>query len=1716
MTDQDLIQLVRQKTPDEFTAAELTRLRQRLNESADLRAALAGQLLLESRLAQVLGNVGFSVDAILARQPSTAGARESLTLPLVGIAAALLLLGLMAAVIVNSMRTPANSVDGEQRITFESSIRPKIQSNDSQLESTATDTKRPVPNNDSPPTVPDPQPTPPTEGENSVASDPPPPAELPLTIEAESFARGNVQIDSDEFGTKEITVIRSDASPSFAEYDVDLAAAASLRLKLRYASFDSRPLTLKINGHELATIAGEQTGGHFSDRQKWFTVGPYEFAQGKNTIRLETLAKFPQLDQFVVTAESPPEPVAAVVTPPSVPSGALPVPPKAPWHDVIASADEPPALADICFAEFDTAKSLPQPDDLQQWFDPVAGQLQKIFRQRTKLGECGAFEGLLRLKAPWTNDSALRMALEDYNRMRIHLFSGEVGVTLAYYENENFRWTGYQTTRQPGEPKPERFFLTATDEGRCLHTEIRFGGPFEIRHHDGEVILSRGDVVLLRAPLAAAPTDVYFEGRAAFQGIALVRSKDFPAREPPPSIVADVPQPANLNWSEHLSEGTRLERLADGAIQLIADGVKQRAWISTPLTAAGVHEVVLQLDDVTVGAGVFLGREGQPPREVVRILKNQRDGQMCISLRGDDDSAQADFGAIHERVVPFAGSQIWVRLLFGCGTLRWWASSDGVHWAAAEEPRSYLAGGITRVGLHCVANQAACRITLRRITWRRLDQFAALDDGQLLNQVPPLPDNRMETWITAVTQSQPADADVGAWRRACALRTLGAGCNRELGNLLVALLLDDAAARKLPAEQQLALLNESALLCDLDNNTLLATVQRYYELGLSLYREQDERPYSFVRHALMTAPIATRPNYRVAGEDAIRVELIQLLAAGKWNETVEFCRQLKFFQQHQQAPLVDWAETTALRELPRRTGSELVASRREDWRQPLEEELSKEAYNVLAELQAVLDSEAYEDAARSLAALEPSVFTGVAPHAVDRQLLVSLPAAIRLAMRDYPELERVINNRFGPLAQLRVRQAIAAADVAAVELAAVQFAALPAAAEARQWLGDRALSSGWFARALAEYHRAEKTAGRLQKPELAARIRLAAAMLGQDVGTPVTWTVSFGETRLAAAEFESLVGEMRGRAGNPDQQAVAQDDALPSFLAPPPTGFEIQRRSRLDGSAGEDPNAEITRHVQRLKVDWVDRQLAVVVDGDVAFVSNRFQLAAYDLQTGQRKWQSPRPPGKMLRSQDWTMTAMRPLITGPRIIVRQLYEQGPMLVCLDKNSGQIVWTAKQTPEEFLVSDPLLIQDQLVGLTILKTDQRQHLLRLTQFAPDTGEVLGQRELLRLRESWWTRRYCAVTPLADALVANLGGVTLCCDVSGQLRWVRQQLVLPTEEESTWVTQFFDRPLLNAGRLYIAQPGVRQIACLDPDTGSQYWQSVLPDVQRFVGIVGGRLIVRAADGILALDLNTGNVAWRHAATDLLDAQLCGGAGGVVYSRRQAVDGNPNNKRPRLVWLDPATGQQRASTDLTGLEDGDPRLGPLISYHDRLWTFFGRGQNDPNRDVVELIPKGAAATKWPLAAAPDKWLRHIALPLHQAAADVLPQWQLLSARDGDQTGLVSDAWGEKDVVCLRSSQDIPVVWGRMLRIPQSGTAKLRLRVANDAQQIWKLRVKLGDELIWESELNDQTQPDRWKQFDVDLSQLAGRQGWLTVTCQHEAGGDQRKVFWKLLEVVL
>lgn len=124
-----------------------------------------------------------------------------------------------------------------------------------------------------------------------------------LTIEAESFQRGNATIDDGKYGYGAgIGVILSPQPPVHAEYDFKMDAAGEYQVDIRYASVDSRPIRVVVDGVVLSNRAADVTTGGFDPaHQQWQPIGLVHLEAGKHVMRVESLATLPHIDQFSLT-----------------------------------------------------------------------------------------------------------------------------------------------------------------------------------------------------------------------------------------------------------------------------------------------------------------------------------------------------------------------------------------------------------------------------------------------------------------------------------------------------------------------------------------------------------------------------------------------------------------------------------------------------------------------------------------------------------------------------------------------------------------------------------------------------------------------------------------------------------------------------------------------------------------------------------------------------------------------------------------------------------------------------------------------------------------------------------------------------------------------------------------------------------------------------------------------------------------------------------------------------------------------------------------------------------------------------------------------------------------------------------------------------------------------------------------------------------------------
>ena len=1714
MTDEQLIELVQSKTPEELNLEELEALQQGLRQSAALREALLDRLHLEQYLGDALGRIEVSVDHILERARRQAPPGPSLGRLLGWGVACLLVLGGLAVWFSNRLEDPAVQQIAQQE--------PGLNAEEPAHVEPELNPEQPA----RPPQAPEAANAAAAKQDSATGSETQPAAAEPgavepgtaaapfrLAIQAEDFNRGNVEVDRRKYGGDFGIVYYRKPGQGFVEYDIDVPATGSYRLDLRYASDEVNPLKLKINGQEVPKqVADKDTGGWDGRGQKWHEAGVYPLVKGRNTLRLEMpeLAKkstrysrFPMLDQLAVSSSgklAPGEPVA-------------PVPPADPWQEVLASNDPPPAFAEVCFDDIDQNQAL-RAADLQRWLEQVEGQSLKIREQASS----SILEGLGRLRSPWREDLALRLALHDHHGLKLHFWNGGEGVTLWYYAYPP-TWAAYTTTRKSAAHQPETYALAATDN----HRFVRSGaGTFELRHAEGKLVMTRGDIALLTVPMPRPPEEVYFEGRASVRGLTLVRSQGLPADAAPRPTALLAKKPASMAWKLTVPDGAELKKLPAGPIELSAGKTKAVALASLPVQEHGLYEAIFELENPQPGTGIFLGDAQGRPLHQVGFFRDARSGATSFAFLAPGDNRTQSNHDLNQHPVPYALKRQWLRLVLGCGTLKCWTSADGEHWSRALAPLQNPDGlqAYSQLGLYCLSGDEPRQIRLLSVEVRELGAISELAPREVLERGLALTgdaDMDLGLWLQTVIENQPQGVEPNAWRRACAIRTLAAGPRTRLGIPLLMGLLEEGLARSAPGADRLRLLDEIALIAPTWEGAqfqelAVELARRYEHLGKRLAEQGEVQPYNAVGRALMTAPIMTDVALPIVPESLVRRELLGLIEQDRWEEVVALCQRLEYWNRsvdpgkrtsgrESLLALTEWAQGSAFRSLPaRRAGTATVL--RAEWRHPLVEVLSKEGYNILAEFNAALDGESYTDACQIISNSDPRGALGLLPDSKDTRLLVSLPAAVSMAMREHPRLRQTMNEQFGPRGRLRVQQAMAETDLTALEAATTQFNGTPAAAEAHLWLGDRALSSGDFTRAIGQYRFA--LAGNLPDSQVQPRLRLAAAMLGRDEGQPVTEPVVLADATLPAAEFERLVAEMLKRQVRDESRLPALKGTASPVSAPLPAQYEARRWAEFNGPVGE--NAQQVPYPDH---DWAGRQLSTLVADNTLYVGNRFQLSAYDLKSGQKRWDADQG-NQQGQTHSWPFMPMQPVAAGDRLFLRRIAKQGPELICLNDETGKVVWKAKLTHQ--VVSDPMLVQDQLFVLSAGVAHEPQYQVYLSCLDPLNGDVLSQRPLVQLRDAGNRQIFCQATVVDDRIVASVGGGVLCCDLLGQVRWLRRQTWLPQALDASWADQYRQPPLVVDGLVLVSQPGAGGIECLDLVTGRRRWQRVLPDFRRLIGVDGENLILETSAGLEGVAVQTGQVAWRREVGDLLHAAACGTGGGLLYACRQRIAADQS--RVALVWLDSESGAEHGRCAFSQLSDKTPFAGPLVMHEDRLWMFFGRGR-EATREIYELGRKGPL----PRAMLVDDALRHWNASsdalLSDAARAVLPGWTLLSGETDKQTRLHAEVRGRHDVLATLASTRRPTRFVRALKLPPGARAKLVLTVGHDPEGQWGLDVRVGGDSLLSQAIEPGSTKEGWRQIELDLSKYAGREEWLFV-CQRDAGKKPGYAYWQQMEVVL
>lgn len=1215
--------------------------------------------------------------------------------------------------------------------------------------------------------------------------------------------------------------------------------------------------------------------------------------------------------------------------PPTLPLEPPPAEPAPPTTAVVEPAPPSERFREVgLFAPAADDDATPDERSLGRWFAALDGVPLKLSSQPIDGTPCGRIEGIARLQRPLVAGAALRMHAADFTGVRIHVWSGDKGVTFDAFP-QPLQWQACATVRSGTLPLPSGYVTLGHDDGRMIRTTPAGVQAVELRYADGVVTLARGDVRLVEAPLDAPPTDVIFEGAATFRGIALVAALPLPPLRTPATRPAnDLLATGRDRWVRGGDASAGFNVHDDGTATLSAVDTKQPAWAVVPLPEAlGLREVVVRIEGATPGTGLVFGDAAGEPQSVLMFLANKNlPGVVQVQRKPPNDATLESAESPAAQPFMFVKDELWLRIRQCGGVQRLDMSADGDHWVMAAEPQPPCVA----IGVWAVPHPTARSITLaalRQGPVSRLESLCSADLRAAAVELPP--QGPLAAWFAAADAAKPPSADAGAWRRACGLKALAGGAAKDLAVDLLGLLFRESLGMELePAVRQDLLDDILARAPVADDPAAAARIASLFDaVGARLAADGEPRCFSAISHEQLAAALRSGQPFTAFSEPLARREILGLLGRGEWEAAGELLERLRFFgftAKPRNEAFFSWAAAVA------RSGIEgkpsLLAA---EWRPPLRVAPSKESLSVGAELDAALEGGDFADACRLFDAAAADGQVDLLGDRRDADLFMSLPVMVATAMRDEPGLLDTMRQDRERIAGLRVLEATATGDAAAVETTTVQFHGTRAAGKAHAWLADRALAAGRFAAAVRHF---EAAAASIPEDDERQQTRTRAAI---DLAR-----------RLDAASTPP---------------ALSRSPALAPAIAARP-------QARLEGDVGGNP-AGLPQPLAQggvdwppHAIDWVARQIAVLPLADRLLVSNRFQLASHDPATGVVQWRAGLG-GDVAGAHDLPGQAMRPIADAARVYVRRLRKAGPALAAFNKADGAAAWELPPAPDGQFVSDPVPAEGDAVAICVARPVDDGFTLGLASFEAATGRLIREAPLVSLGGGWGPIRDCQFSAADGRFVVVAGGAVIACEEDGRVRWVRRARWLPPAVDASWMLAAQSSPVVSDGRLYVVQPGVPGVVALDLASGRVVWRLDDAAVTRIRGIAQGRLIVErigtvASAGsaqpghadLIGLDAATGKLVWRHGPVDLLDASLVTDDG-VLAAVREPIAGK-NTRVAAIVRLDPATGRETDRWPLAACEDPQPMLGPFVVSADAVRVFFGRGPADATRDLLLLAP--------------------------------------------------------------------------------------------------------------------------------------------------------------------
>ncbi|MBI5723927.1 MAG: PQQ-binding-like beta-propeller repeat protein [Planctomycetes bacterium] len=1145
---------------------------------------------------------------------------------------------------------------------------------------------------------------------------------------------------------------------------------------------------------------------------------------------------------------------------------------------------------------------------IDQLIKPVSGP-PLVFPERSDLIPADGKYKFLILPGP---EKMLRLGIRE-SGWKINIFSDKEAVQIRTLPNDDSLY-GYLAERGPENAAVNcrAFSFDWSLRGRMNYS------PLDVQYHKGKITVSSGGIPLMSLPLSRPPTDMYFEGKTRFYFM------DARLAAPPSDDAAMQIEPARNDtpdkfaWKLEPPDGWNYVKGKDGCVEISA-GPKDvtRIAIMDYQPAPG-DDIIFRIDSAGPGTGVVVRdlNTGLSYPMMVYNFQSQRVFAGNLNDFSMDKTRTNEIAKILQDG-KIVNESFWVRFQVGLYTLAILVSHDGENWWRAwfshmqdESTRDRLAVGLATKG----ADQKQ-KIKLGRVIIRKYDAVKKLYDLSLVDVVAGLPGFKkakdMPDVENDLISAKPAGVPDWKWRSACmAAMMLKPVSNSVRHQCLLELMGNSVRNHYSPDEVTTAILQMPAWIAW--RNPFASIANLYDDLAQRQGPDHYQRLFELWmanipkgagdRESMITPPQLTREY------------LLQLWVKQDWDRLRMATLQLLFFDDRWMGreerkrclySMCWWLNAMAWMKLPEQgvTAPTFAGS----WNPPLQVSASRETLNAISEFETAVQAGAGEFDAAIRVLIRQPLGDDLVPGGLEEQLYSLPETAVRRIIDGSADFQQALKGRLAGLGLIMLNKARQEQDIASIRTVSVLFAGTQSGSDALEYLADRDLLIGNYASAASYYRQLQSDPGRSPGQSVTAKHRLAAAMMGEQAGKPVTVDVVLPGGKLSAQEFESVISALGAQQGQSLGNLVADRE---NAQAPAPGPCEMD--FKVIGQAA--PPTEIIKNDYQSMVGW-GYTAAWAPGGDRLFINTAGRLAAIGPQDAGELWvqqQSYKPPLQNSGYNDYC----RPLVAGDAIFTRLLREGQMTLVCANAGSGALKWQSRL--DDGVVCDPFVVSPWLYVLTRKNVVGELVDICLHRISPKTGESVQGTRVFRMRQGNWPLRIGQPTICGDLIVFRTVGAAVCCDMLGKPRWVRQLPFVPPDVYDEQYQNLAPGPVVaGEGAIYFIASGCPYVMALDLATGKLIWQHQNAAARRIIGLFGKKLVVATAEEIIALDIRSGQCDWRQELPVYDSAVIPAEGDSLMLVKLRHGPGNLTNilERNYVAWISVSDGK---TLKLVKLPDG------------------------------------------------------------------------------------------------------------------------------------------------------------------------------------------------------